>query len=419
MIDAYEFINKVYETQRDVISRDYDRVASYIQKLFTFKVHNFRTGKKCGGWKVPESWHLHSAYIKDGRGNEVLGLDTPLRVMRYSASKSGFMKFDELRCHIKVDATLPEAIPYVTNPFPPYDWAFCMTLQEFAALDREDTYYVHLDSEFGNGDMKVLEYHHKGKFDSELLFTAHLDGVHQADYGLSGVAMILYLIEYLKNRRTQFSYRFIIGPQTIGPVAYLSENPKAIGNITGAVDLDFMGNNQLLKIQRSNYGSYEIDDIAMELKRNNIVVDGIWDFGVGNPNLSNTIASDALIYNSFGIPMISMFRLPYRNLHTDLDDIRQINEISLEESFEKLLELIEIFETNKTMVPVTPGPIFLDPEDFPENLLPPGFNFFKFCSLYEHDTILNVAQEMKVLYCDLVEIVKMLEYKKLIKTTWE
>jgi aminopeptidase-like protein len=75
--------------------------------------------------------------------------------------------------------------------------------------------------------MVALTYGHlvlKGETDKEILFSSYLCHPSMANNELSGPLVMAFLyqkIAALKNRK--YTYRFVLAPETIGVIAYLSK----------------------------------------------------------------------------------------------------------------------------------------------------------------------------------------------------
>jgi len=146
----------------------------------------------------------------------------------------------------------------------------------------------------------------------------------------------------------------LLVPETIGSIAYLSQNENIILKLKYGIFLEMLGNNNIHALQLSRQGNTRLDNIAryvIKRKLNNFR-EGPFRKIVGN---------DEMVFNGPGVnvPMISISRFPYPEWHTSDDDLNIISEENLKESKNFILEILSILDNDYIPKRQFKGPIFL------------------------------------------------------------
>ncbi len=193
-----------------------------------FKYVNFHTGEKVFDWEIPQEWIIRNAYIEDEKGRKYAEFNkSNLHLMGYSTSVNKVINKEELIKKIFSIPDFPSAIPYVTSYYKK-NWAFCLSHNELKKLPKGN-YKVFIDSEHKDGKLSLIEALIPGKSKREIFFSSYLCHPSMANNELSGPVLlneILNLVKNLKNR--YYTYRFVILPETLGSLAYLSKRYKLL-----------------------------------------------------------------------------------------------------------------------------------------------------------------------------------------------
>jgi len=176
-----------------------------------------------------------------------------------------------------------------------------------------------------------------------------------ANDDLAGVAVLTGIANsLLEKKHLKYSYKLLILPETIGSIAYLSQNENIIPNLKFGIFLEMLGNDNEFALQFSRQSDTILDKIAKNIIKTN------------HPNFSQgefreVVANDEMVFNGPGvnIPMISISRWPYPEYHTNDDDISIIKSEKLEESKSIILEILESLEENYFPKRKFIGPPFL------------------------------------------------------------
>lgn len=193
-----------------------------IGEIVPFEHLRFPTGARVLDWDVPDEWEVREAFLVGPDGVRRADFRTNnLHLVSHSAPFRGRLALDELRPHLLSLPQQPDAIPYRTSYYH-REWGFCLRHSELRTLP-EGFYDVVVDTELRPGHLVVGEAVLPGDTDEEVLLSSYLCHPSLANNELSGplvLAMLWECVAALPSRR--YTYRFVIGPETIGAISYLS-----------------------------------------------------------------------------------------------------------------------------------------------------------------------------------------------------
>jgi len=180
------------------------------------------SGTRVFDWEVPREWNVRDAFVKNSRGERVIDFQkSNLHLVSYSVPVSRRMRLDELRPHLHTLPSHPTWIPYLTSYYKE-TWGFCLAHDDYVRL-VDDVYEVCIDSTLEPGSMTLAEAVLPGETDEEIFFSTYCCHPSMANNELSGPVAMTTLYRHLSQLpRRRFTYRFYIGPETIGAIAYLS-----------------------------------------------------------------------------------------------------------------------------------------------------------------------------------------------------
>ncbi len=348
-----KIINDLWFKRRDIVSDGFDESLKYISKIIPLKIHKISSGTKCWTWTVPEKWKANEAYIKDLDGKIILDIKNhPLHLMSYSLPINKVVTREELIKHIYTKPERPDAIPFNFKYYQ-RDWGFCMAHNDLKKINK-DKYKVYINSKFEKGSLKVGDYTIKGKRNKTIVLVAHLCHPCQANDDLTGVAVLVDIANKLSKKNNNFTYKFLFVPETIGSVAYLSQNEKIIPQIEYGIFLEMPGNDNNMALQLSRQGDTKIDRVARYAMKRSLS-----NFREGE--FRKIVGNDEMVFNGPGvnIPMISISRSPYPEYHTSDDTIKIIKEDKLVEAEKIIMEIIKIIDADYIPKRKFKGPVFL------------------------------------------------------------
>ena len=127
---------------------------------------------------------------------------------------------------------------------------------------KEGKYKVLINSKFKKGFVRIGECLLPGESKKEILLSSYLCHPSMANNELSGPLTMLYLYHHLKQLKyRRFSYRFIINPETIGSISYLSRKLGPLKeNLLGGIVLNCLGGpNSQLSYKTTKYPNSVLD----------------------------------------------------------------------------------------------------------------------------------------------------------------
>lgn len=356
-----QLIKALWWLPRDILSDGYDMALEALAKQVPMTIHDYPTGTPCWSWIIPEKWSCHEAYLETLDGQRLFSYaDHPLHVMSYSLPFEGEVSREELFEHLYTHPNIPEAIPFNFKYYD-RDWGLCCS-QNLKDSLNDDRYNVVIKSSFSYSTLKVGEVVVPGESDETIVLCAHLDHPAMVNDDLTGVVVGLDVMrELLKRPNLRYTYRLLILPETIGSVAYLSHNEALIPKIKGGLFLEMLGLHNPPALQLSFNGKTEVDQcFSMALKEHNS--DG-W-----TGTFRTIIGNDERQFNAPGvrIPMLSLSRVlprsaqewPYREYHSDHDNLDLLSVNSLEDSRTLVLRMIDTLENNLVLVNKFKGEVF-------------------------------------------------------------
>ena len=205
-------------------------------------LHNIPSGTEIFDWIVPPEWHVSSAAIFDLEGNTIIDIkENNLHLVGYSTPIDAVISNQELQNHLYSLPDLPNAIPYVTSYYQPR-WGFCLSHNQRLSL-TDDFYKVHIDTHLFHGNLTFSDALIEGNSSTEILFSSYLCHPSMANNELSGPVLLAELYSYIDSLAVRnYSYRFVLAPETIGAVAYIHQNLSALKqNVFGAFNLTCLG----------------------------------------------------------------------------------------------------------------------------------------------------------------------------------
>ena len=345
-MDLLKFCKDLYKTPRSLTGEGVQKTLEYIQDYIPLKIKKVKSGTHAFDWIVPPEWNIRDAYIIDlSTGKKIIDFKNHnLHVVGYSSPTNLEISYTDLINNIFYLKDQPEAIPYVTSYYSK-KWGFCISYNQFKKLKKSSKYRVFIDSDLNvNGELTYGELLIKGKVEDELFFSSYICHPQMANNELSGPAVLTAIASYIKNKDNYYSYRFVLIPETIGSIVYLSKNLKSLKkNIKGGFNITCVGDERSWGLVPSRYGN-NISDIIAEY----ILLFNYPDY-VKYSWLDR--GSDERQYCAPGVdlPISSITRSKYGEYpeyHTSLDDFKVVTDKGLNESLNIYLKCIDVFEKN-------------------------------------------------------------------------
>jgi aminopeptidase-like protein len=365
---AFEFCSRAYRIPRSIVSDGNLLSFKLLEEYLPVPIDyvDIPSGTDFNGWVVPNSWNLKSASLISPNGEELIDLEkSNLYVVVGSRSIQKELTLDELLDHIHTIPNLPEAIPYVTSYYSRL-WGFCLPYKKVIEL-KQGMYKVNISVDEPPAAMRIGEVFIKGKEEKEIFFSTYFCHPQMANNELSGPSLWSMLINYVweksKSGNLRYSYRFYIGPETIGAIYYLSNNYKQMKErILAGYVLTCVGVESNFVFMPSRTGKTFADRVALQaLSKYEFETSSFFRRGSDERHWCSPAVD---------LPVCSIMTKKYHEYpeyHTSLDDLNFISPAGLKKSADVYAEVIEILESNQTFINKNLGEPRLDRLDlYPE-----------------------------------------------------
>jgi aminopeptidase-like protein len=230
---ADELLHRLFPICRSITGDGLRKTLEQLRGYTPFDLQEVPSGSPCYDWTIPDEWNVRDAFVADSRGRRVIDFQANnLHLVNYSIPFEGDLSFEELAAHLHTLPKLTKAIPYRTTYYN-RTWGFCLTQERFDALDRDDTYHVVVETTLAPGALTYGEALLPGSSGQEFLVSTYACHPSLANDNLSGIVLWTLLLRELRRQTLHHAYRFVIAPETIGALAYISRNEAAVRALTG------------------------------------------------------------------------------------------------------------------------------------------------------------------------------------------
>ncbi len=304
----------------------------------------FKTGEKVFDWEVPKEWNINDAYLEHIESGKRFAQfsSSNLHILGYSTPIDKIMNFEEIQSKIFTYKDQPEWIPYVTSYYRE-NWGFCLSQVEKDTMPN-GKYRVFIDSKLEDGELHISHALLEGSSKKEIFFSSYICHPSMANNELSGPVVLNAILDYVKQKypEPRFSYRFVLAPETIGSISYLSLYAQEMReNIICGFNLSCVGDERAYSYIQSPYADTLADKSlsAALISRDNVCVYSFLERG-----------SDERQYCSPGIelPLCTFCRSKfgkYPEYHTNADDFNVVTDNGLQGAFGVMKDIIDAFET--------------------------------------------------------------------------
>jgi aminopeptidase-like protein len=305
-----------------------------------FKILTFKSGRKVFDWKIPLEWNIKDSYIEHKSKKRFAEFKkSNLHVVGYSTPINKIIKKKDLLKNIYTQKNQPNAIPYVTSYYKKR-WGFCMTENAKKKLPSGD-YRAFIDSSLKKGVMELMHAKISGKSKKEIFFSSYVCHPSMANNELSGPVLLNAIMLYLKKNypRSFYSYRFVLLPETIGSIAYLSKFKNILKkNVISGFNLTCVGDErEYTYVKTPNENTIADYSLAAAL--------------LGKKNVKSHSflhrGSDERQYcaPNIDLPLCSFSRSKnYPEYHTDKDNFKVVTDKGLNQSLDIFKDIIDAFE---------------------------------------------------------------------------
>ncbi|MCJ7435808.1 MAG: DUF4910 domain-containing protein [Anaerolineales bacterium] len=341
--DTDNLLQRLFPICRSITGDGLRQTLQILSGYTPFDLHEIPSGTQCYDWTVPDEWNIREAYIEDSSGRRVVDFGVSnIHLVNYSTPIDVRMSFNELASHLNTLPAMPNAIPYRTSYYK-RGWGFCLSQEQFNKLDQNDTYHVVVDSSLAPGALTYGDAVLNGSSGQEYLITTYCCHPSLANDNLSGVVLWALLLKELQQRSLRHSYRFVIAPETIGSLVYISQNEEQVKNLAGGLVVTTVAGQGKFGYKRTWRGNHLIDRVVERTFRE-LKLDYIdYPFDISG--------SDERQYSTPGlrIPVGTIskdkyYEYPY--YHTSLDNLDFAKAGNLVQTLQLYLLAIEKLEQN-------------------------------------------------------------------------
>lgn len=346
MENLIKICKDIYRYPRSITGIGVERTLEYIKKIIPIEIKMVKSGSKVFDWTIPEEWNINDAYVIDlSSGKKIIDFKKHnLHLVSYSKPINMILDFEKLKKKLYYLKDKPNAIPYVTSYYNK-DWGFCLTFNDYKKINKESKFKVFIDSNFNSdGNLTFGEYLLKGKVKKEILLSTYVCHPQMVNNELSGIAVLTGIAKQLRKKENYYSYRFLLIPETIGAISYISKNLNSLKEkVVGGYVITCVGDERDWGIISSRYGnniSEKIAETVLNSEKINFTKYSWLERG-----------SDERQFCSPGVdlPISSITRSKYDEYpeyHTSLDDFNLTTNIGLNQSLKIYLKCIDFFEKN-------------------------------------------------------------------------
>ena len=337
----YSWIEELFPLSRSIVGEGISTSQKYLSSKIVKKpiVHKFKSGSVVGDWEIPQGWILERATIRNINNNFIISTEeNNLHVWSHSVPFSGIINYEELLDHIIVSKN--ESIPYGTTYYH-QNWGFSLKRSQFESLGQ-GPFEINVSTKLYDDYLEIYDYFIPGASKSEVLFSTYLCHPSMANNELSGPGIAAALINSLSNQVNNYSYRFLILPETIGSIAYLNwASPQRLKNVFASWNLTCLGDDNTWSFMPSKYGNTYSDKISRYILKTSGILFKEYSF------LER--GSDERQFNSprANVPMVSVMRSKYHEYdeyHTSLDNMQFISKHGLKNSLQFFITLLNFIE---------------------------------------------------------------------------
>ena len=343
----YELCSKIYPVYRHLMG---DGIRTTLEMLnefiidtgFQLHLTEVKTGKLVSDWRIPKEWVIREGYIEDEEGNHIVDVkDNNLHIVGYSTPIDKWLELKDIMEYIYTQPEQPDVIPYVTSYYRE-NTGFCMSENMRKNL-KQGKYHLFIDSEFQTGSLTYADLIMPGRCEQEVMICTYICHPSMANDNCSGLALLASLIKYIADiPNRKYTYRFVVQPETIGAIAYITDHREALKKVIAAFNLSCVGDNNCYSLIESPYADTYADKIMKNLLKNreNVIYYSYLDRG-----------SDERQYAAPGVdvPMVCFCRSKFGcfpEYHTSADNMSFVSSDGFQGSYDLMTEAIQVIEHN-------------------------------------------------------------------------
>ncbi|EKH6745630.1 DUF4910 domain-containing protein [Campylobacter coli] len=417
----YELACELFPIPRSITGQGFRASLEILNKTLgggILKFHSIKSGTKVFDWIVPDEWNAKEAHIITPEGEKICDFKKHnLHLLNYSEAIDKEIELEELQNHLYSIEEMPDAIPYVTSYYK-RRWGFCLTHNERKKL-KKGKYKVYINAKHDeNGVLNYADFILPSTQNSkdEILISTYLCHPSMANNELSGPVVAIFLAKWLLSlKERKYNYRFVIIPETIGSIVYLSKHLEHLKkHVKAGFVLSCLGDDHTYSLIHTPKENTLSDKVALHTLKNkeNFKAFSFLDRG-----------SDERQYNAplvnLGIVGVCRTRYgDYDGYHNSKDDLNFISEKGLMGGLQSMQEMILNLEINA----VYENTIVCEPNLGKRGLyhtlstandIPLACNFLAYCD-GEND-IIDIANILNMQAYEFKELLEKIKFYGLVK----
>lgn len=223
--DMYNLAKRIFPICRSITGEGVRETLRILKEVCSgLEIKSIRSGTRVFDWIIPKEWNIEDAYIEDENNVRIIDFrENNLHVMGYSEPVDRWIDLEELLKYIYTQPDQPDTIPYVTSYYASR-YGFCMTENMKNSLAQKK-YHMVIKSGFSEGCMNWGEIVFQGNSEDEICFSTNICHPSMGNNETSGLVVLSYLARWVSNMKNKrYTYRFLFIPETIGSIAYISQN---------------------------------------------------------------------------------------------------------------------------------------------------------------------------------------------------
>ena len=346
---AFRRAGELFPICRSITGPGLRYTLSYIKDILPdLLITHVDSGSKVFDWTIPDEWSIDDAFILDPSGKKIVDFqECNLHVVGYSSPINTILSLDELLPHLHSLPDQPTAIPYVTSYYKKR-WGFCVS-DEFKNSLAPGDYKVVISSSFSKGYLSYGELYLPSTQSASaktIFFSSYICHPSMANNELSGPVTLISIAEYLSSLSSRrFNYQFIFIPETIGAIAYLSNNLETLKrDVIAGFNITCVGDERAYSFLPSRSGQSLADQVLKT------VLDHYTDTYTTYSWSSRGSDERQYCWPGVDIPVASFMRSKYGEYpeyHTSLDKLGTVVTVNgLTCSFDVIMKTIELLENN-------------------------------------------------------------------------
>jgi aminopeptidase-like protein len=332
-------MRRLFPITRSITGNGNRETLRLLQELVPLTIHEVPSGAPVYDWMVPDEWNIADAWIADRTGRRIVDFRASnLHVVSYSEPVRATLTWHDLEPRLHRHQQLPDAIPYRTSYYR-RTWGFCVTAAQYEALAADGgPFDVGIDATLAPGALTYGELLIPGRSAQEILLSCYICHPSMANDSLSGVVLTAMLArELAANADRYYSYRVVFVPETIGALAYLALNERAMQRIDVGLVVTTVGGPGRFSYKQSWQPNHAINRLVEATFREAGLEFITYPFDVHG--------SDERQYSSqaFGINVATVCRdryYEYPQYHTSLDNLELVTGAQLAVTFDVYCRLL-------------------------------------------------------------------------------